>query len=296
MIRSMTGFGEAAGEYDGAHYFLELRSINNRYFKPVIRLPEELQGLEAELDSALRKRISRGTVTLTARCSDTSESAAHEVNYRALDRYLEQIRKSEQTQKTGASIDVAALLHLPGVLQPPADEEERMAKARAAVLDLVEKACDRLMQMREHEGRAIHEDLSSQASEISGRLERVAALAPGVIEEYEKRLRARIQAMVADAGLKIEPSDLIREIAVYAERTDIAEEVTRLRAHLKQFGEMLSDNGGKPIGRTMDFLAQEMLREANTIASKSPDAEIAGLIVEVKGAIDRIKEQAANVE
>ncbi|MCK6478560.1 MAG: DUF1732 domain-containing protein, partial [Phycisphaerales bacterium] len=113
---------------------------------------------------------------------------------------------------------------------------------------------------------------------------------------YEQRLRQRIEAMLKEAQVKVDAVDLIREIAVYAERTDIAEEISRLGGHLEQFADLLKPDSDKPVGRTLDFLAQEMLREANTIASKSPDAGISRLIVEVKGAIDRIKEQAANVE
>jgi uncharacterized protein (TIGR00255 family) len=117
-----------------------------------------------------------------------------------------------------------------------------------------------------------------------------------VIAEYEKRLRTRIDTLLAEASVKVEPMELVREIAVYAERTDIAEEIKRLTAHLEQFGDLVSGKDGRPVGRTLDFLAQEMLREANTIASKSPDAQVSRLTVEIKGAIDRIKEQAANVE
>ena len=142
MIRSMTGFGEASAQSAGAHYFVEVRSLNSKYFKAAIRLPEAFQGLEAEMETALRRRVHRGTVTLTGTCTDTSESAAFEVNHLALQRYVEQIRKTPVVASGQMSIDVGALLALPGVLQPPANEEARLHRARAAFLPLLDKACD----------------------------------------------------------------------------------------------------------------------------------------------------------
>lgn len=292
----MTGFGESSAEHDGLHYFVEVRSLNSKYFKAVIRLPDEFQGLEAEMDAVLRRRLSRGTVTLTCTCTDVGATAALEVNERALARYIEQVRRVLPAAGAGASLDIAALLALPGVLQPPTNEEERIARARAGFMPLVERACDGLLAMRAREGAALREDLLRQHELIAGRLAAIGHRAPGVVAEYERRLKARIDQMIADAGLALEPVELIKEIGVYAERTDIAEEVTRLKGHLEQFTGLVAGADGRPIGRTLDFLTQEMLREANTIASKSPDSEISRAIVEVKGAIDRIKEQVQNVE
>lgn len=291
----MTGFGEASVQIDGAHYVLELRSLNNKYFKAVIRLPEMFQGLEPELETALRKRIDRGTVTLTASCSDDSADAAYEINTRALERYLEQLRPLAEG-RSDFRLDPAALLTLPGVLRPPGDGEQRLARARKAFTKLLDQACDQLIAMRRREGESLRDELLSHRQYISERLRSVSERAPTVVAEYEARLKARIDAMVQEADITVEPADLIREIAIYAERTDIAEEIARLSAHLDQFAELLTSAEGRPLGRTLDFLSQEMLREANTIASKSPDAGISRQIVEVKGAIDRIKEQAQNVE
>ncbi len=296
MIRSMTGYGEASLHDGGVHYFLELRALNSKFFKVGMRLPEDLQGLEAELEAELRRRIHRGGVTLTVRCSDSSTAAAYSINQDALARYLKQIESAPRPKGVELVIDAGALLSLPGVLQSPVDEEERLHKAREVLLDLMRKACDQLTAMRAREGEALLADLREHAALISEKLARIAARAPRVVEDYEKRLRARIDSMLQEINLKVEPADLIREIAVYADKTDIAEEVARLRGHLEQFGELISDKEGRPIGRTLDFLAQEMLREANTIASKSSDAEISRDIVEVKGAIDRIKEQVQNAE
>jgi uncharacterized protein (TIGR00255 family) len=288
----MTGYGEATSTLDGAHYFVEIRSLNNKYFKSTVRLPDEIQGLEAEIEQKLREKLSRGTITLNARVNDSTASAAYTINTAALAKYSEQIQK---VPGFAGKVELAALLTLPGVLQPPSDEEARFDKARAAVLPLVDKACEALMVMREREGTMLVADLRDNLKQIADRLSTVKDRAPTVVADYELRLKTRIETMLRDAGHAVEAVDLIREIGSYAERTDIAEEIKRLGAHLEQFDELLLGNG-KPVGRTLDFLSQEMLREANTIASKSPDAIISRNAVEIKGAIDRIKEQVQNIE
>lgn len=291
----MTGFGEASRHQGGAHYHLELRSLNNRYFKASIRLPDDLQGLEAELEAALRSRISRGALTLIAKVSDTSSDATYVVNEAALRGYLEKIEALPQPRNATLTIDAANLLALPGVLQPP-DDEERLHKARAAFMSMLDAAVAQLVEMRESEGRKLDDELRLHQRVISEKLERVCARAPQVVQEYERRLKERTERLLQQAGFTAEPSDVIRDVAAFSEKADIAEEIQRLGGHIAQFSELLDAPADKPVGRTLDFLAQEMLREANTIGSKCADAEIARDVVEIKGAIDRIKEQVQNVE
>lgn len=302
----MTGFGEASSESAGVHYFLEVRSLNNRYLKATIRLPEEFQGLEAEIEAALRARITRGSVTVTGSCTDPSASAAFTINHRALSSYIDQLKSTKQVASGDVKVDIGPLLSLPGVLQPPADEEARLEHARAAFMSLLEKSCKDLEKMREREGETLLKDLLAQHDTIIAQLAVVKQHAPKVVSDFEARLRQRMQTLMTEMGMQAAPIDIVREIAAWAEKTDISEEITRLGGHMEHFTDLL--NGGigggaakgkdkdKPVGRTLDFLAQEMLREANTMASKSNDATISRAIVEVKGAIDRIKEQAANVE
>jgi len=292
----MTGYGEAAREVSGAHYFLEIRSLNAKYFKSVIRLPDEFQGLEPELEAALRKRLTRGTVTVSGACTDASASAAQTVNHEALASYIDQIRRAGPVQRGEAGVDVGSLLMLPGVLQAPANEEERIQTARGIYVDLLGKALDGVLAMRVREGETTRDDLVKHLNVISEKLESVTERAPLVVDEYQERLRARVDGMLKELGVSVEPADLVREVAVYAERSDIAEELTRLAAHVDQFRDIVSGEAEDPVGRTLDFVAQEMLREANTIASKCNDAQIARDIVVIKGAVDRIKEQVQNVE
>jgi len=292
----MTGFGEASAQVSGAHYFVEVRSLNSKYFKAVIRLPEEFQLLEAEIETQLRHRLQRGSIFMTANYSDVTGEFAYQVNDKAIAHYIEQLKRVPQVAAGQVQIDMGALLTLPGVLQPPADEEQRLAHAREALRDLVEKACDKVIAMRTREGAYVMADLKSHRDEIAARLKDISERSPQVSNEFEKKLRTRIAQMVKEAGLNVEPVDIIREIAIAAERSDISEEIARLSGHLDQFAHLTSGKDAKPVGRTLDFLTQEMLREANTIASKCGDAEISRWTVEIKGAIDRIKEQVQNVE
>ena len=295
MIRSMTGFGDASARESGVEYSVEIKSVNNKYFKAILRLPDALQSLEAECEVLLRRKLDRGSVVLTIAVSDTTESAAMTINTNALDRYVEQLSGSRSIGVSGARLDLASLVSLPGVLVPPADEGDRHEKAKAVLLPVIEKACDQLIEMRTREGADLEHDLMAQHASIAENLGAVVEQAPSIVADYEKRLRTRIEALLADAEITVDQVELIREIAVYAEKTDIAEEITRLRGHLKQFEDRITGNDGSPVGRTLEFLIQEMLREANTMASKSPSAVIAQRIVEIKGAIDRIKEQVLNV-
>lgn len=296
MIRSMTGFGEASAQVDGVQYAVEIRSLNGKYFKSTIRLPDDLQSLEPALENAARKRLTRGTVTIIVSCADSSESAALQVNVSALEKYIEQVRQAPGVARGDATIDAANLLSMPGVLLPPREDESRLGRALEAIQGILEEACTKLIAMREREGAALHKELRTYAREITDRLEEVAKRAPNVVQEYHDRLRQRVATMLEEAQVTAEPGDLVREVAIFADRSDIAEEISRLRGHLDQFHDLIDDDADRPIGRTLDFLAQEMLREANTIASKSSDSEISRQIVEIKSGIDRIKEQVQNVE
>jgi uncharacterized protein (TIGR00255 family) len=295
MIRSMTGFGDASANVNGTFYGVEVRSVNNRYYKAQVRLPDELQGLEAEIDSAVSKRLSRGSIIVTVRYVDTSANAAAQINTNAIQRYLEQLLAVPGLEHDSTRVDLGALINLPGVIISETGEE-RMRGARSVLIGLVNDACDKVEAMRAREGRTLLDDFDKHCRVIAQHLAVIKERVPATVQLYQERLRQRMQSLLSDLGAAVREEDLIREVAIYAERTDIAEEVARLEGHLAQFSEIISSEGGEPSGRTLDFLAQELLREANTIASKCLDVEISRRIVEVKGAIDRIKEQAQNVE
>ena len=298
MIRSMTGFGDAAGEQDGVHYALELRSLNNKYFKASIRMPEQIAGLEAEIESALRKAVHRGSFTVTVKMRLSDAKAASRVNDEALLLYLDHLEtiKNKINDDQSVNIDLTALLALPGVLQPAEDDETIISKARPVLLDLLKQAIEKMNAMRIAEGEALAADLMKHREVILNRTTEVESRAAVVIDEYHDRLRSRVDQLMARAELSVGENDLIKEVAVYADRSDISEEISRTKGHLDQLQQIIDREDQEPVGRTLDFLAQELLREANTIASKSNDATISKAVVEVKSAIDRIKEQVQNVE
>jgi uncharacterized protein (TIGR00255 family) len=293
MIISMTGFGDAHAERDGTHYAVEIRSLNNRYFKPVIKLPETVSGLEPELESMLREKLGRGSITYILKMRSDSAEAAYHINTQALKSYLEQLQAVKGIDRL-VQIDLASLVQLPGVCQEPRDETDEMERHGPVVRELTAKAIVKLNAMRSREGEQLFAELMRHVGVISGNLKEIETRAPFVVDEYHKRLSQRVAQLLSKAELKVNEPDLIKEVAVFAERADIAEEIQRLRSHLGAFEQSCRD--GEHAGRKLDFITQEMLREANTIASKANDGQIARHIVEIKGAIDRLKEQVQNVE
>ncbi|MFW6336180.1 MAG: YicC/YloC family endoribonuclease [Phycisphaeraceae bacterium] len=297
MIRSMTGFGDAARESSSIHYALELRSLNNKYFKALVRLPEELVAFEAELESALRKRVQRGSITLTVKIKDSATGRASRINDAVLLSYIDHLEAiRHKVRDHSIHIDLTQLLALPGVIDTGRDPATLMNESRPILHELLERAVERLNEMRMNEGQSIMEELVRQLDVIRGQLEIVRERSPAVVEEYQRKLHERIRELAASAELKVGEADLLKEVAVFADRVDVNEEVQRIFAHVEQFNAMLECEGHEPAGRTLDFIAQELLREANTVAAKSNDKSISQAVVTMKSAIDRIKEQVQNVE
>jgi uncharacterized protein (TIGR00255 family) len=293
-LMSMTGFGAASGEVENVHYDVEVRSVNNRYLKVSLRLPESLSGLEGRIEKVARQALQRGSVSLSVRMKLPDEQAVYSVNTVALMNYLDQLRPLEVEANPTLRVDLGSLMQLPGVCQPP-PLEELAEKTADGLLELVDQALAELRAMRQREGGAIGEDLLANAALIDEKLQAVDARKDTVLQEYHDRLRQRVETLTAQAKINLDEETLAREVAIFAERSDVAEELSRLGTHVKEFLQMCR-NGDGPIGRKLDFMAQEMLREANTIGSKSTDPQIARAVVDMKTAIDRIKEQAANIE
>ena len=293
MIVSMTGFGDAVAEKNGTHYAVEIRSLNNRFFKAVIKLPDTVSGLEPELESLLREQLGRGSVTYILKLRSESAEAAYKINTNALKAYIDQLSNIKGIDGN-LKLDLGALLGLPGVCQEPRDETDEIAEHGPLIRELSIKAVIKLNGMRQREGESLFKDLMKHAKVITTSLAEIEKRAPLVIEEYHKKLTQRVNQLIGKAELQLDSTVLCKEVAVFAERTDISEEIQRLTSHMEAF-ENACRTGEHP-GRKLDFITQEMLREANTIASKANDAPIARQIVEIKGAIDRLKEQVQNVE
>jgi uncharacterized protein (TIGR00255 family) len=294
MINSMTGYGQSEGQVDGVSYAVEIKTVNNRYLKTIIKLPEAVAFLEQNIEKLLRTHLARGTVNYVLRLRNATAEVLFDIDETALKTFADKLERVVSSSGISASIDVASLLSLPGILVPPMPDEQLAQKIKDAVLNITEQALDKLKQMRAAEGAALDEDLKSNCDTIEEHLERIYARSSEVPQEYSKKLRKKIDDLLAAANVQLDEETLAREVAVFAERSDIAEEISRLRSHLQQFTN--SCQGSGEAGRRLDFISQEMLREVNTIASKACDDEVAHLVIDMKCRIDRIKEQVQNVE
>lgn len=294
MIHSMTGFGSAHRVEGDLEYALEIRSLNSRYFKITIKLPEFLQFAEGEIEKMVRRRLARGTVTYALRVRGGNERICGKIDHSALQRYVDQLSSAHVPDGITPSIDLAMIAALPGICQTPELGDEQR-KEQLAVLDqLTHQALDALIEMRREEGRAICADLLAVCAQARDELGKIEVEAPNVVEEYHERLKSRVAMFMERGGYEFNEEGIIRELAIFADRSDINEEVTRLKSHFDQFEE--SCKQGDQVGRKLDFVTQELLREANTIGSKTNLVSISRSVVEMKGMIERLKEQVQNVE
>ncbi len=294
MIQSMTGYGVVEHVEEDVSYVLEIRGVNHRYLKVSIKVPDRWQFLEGAIERVLRDRLSRGSVACVLRVRSENDLGPCSINTAVLQSYVDRLAKVQVPAGAQATIDFGSVLLIPGVTELPETDDETRQRQKALVETLTARLVDALIKMRREEGKALREALLESCGVIQGRLSGVAQRAPLVVGEYHERLKTRVAQLMAAGGFELQEEGLMREVAIFAERCDISEEVTRLHSHLDQFLELCDRE--EPVGRTLEFLAQEMLREANTIASKSNDAVIARHVVEIKGLIDRLKEQVQNVE
>ena len=294
MIKSMTGYGVAEGELNGVTYAVEIKAVNNRYFKTRVKLPEPVAFLEDAVEKLLRDELERGSINYTLRLKDVSANVFFAIDEQALASYIERLKAVAAAANVESSIDLAALMSLPGMLVPVLPDKETAAKVREVVLKVSGEAISRVNEMRQREGAALAADVGGHCEAIKVSLDKIRPRVGEVIGQYHKKLEKRVNALLAAAKLELNEETLAREVAVYAERCDIAEELSRLDSHLEQFAASCESDG--QAGRRLDFISQEMLREANTIASKSLDTEIVQCVVEIKCCIDLIKEQVQNVK
>ncbi len=297
MIQSMTGYGEAEARICGLDYVVEVKTVNNRYLRTEIKMPDALASVEDQIERLLRKRLFRGTVYYTLRIKGTVARALFDVDEAALRDLIERLGRVRSSVDSPAEmgIDLATLMTMPGVLRPAEPSAQEIQEITEGVLALSQQAIERLRQMRAAEGRFLDADLQTHSEAMARDLKEIQARREVVMQEVAHRLRKRVDDLLAEAKLKLDEETLAREVAILAERSDISEEIARLQSHLSQF-EQARAIDGEQVGRRLDFISQEMFREANTIASKASDIEIARRIVDVKCRIDRIKEQVQNVE
>lgn len=294
LLLSMTGHGEAHGRRNDVSVVAEIRAINSRHFKLSMRAGECFLSLEPRVEAVVRKRVRRGTVLVNLKVDRESSPDHYCLNDLVLQGYRSQLEQLCRKLPVAEPVRLEALLTLPGVVEDRTVERECTETDWPLIEEVLGGALDHLCQMRREEGRAMAEDLESNCQAILDQLNHVVEQAPRVIENYRSRLTERINALLREYEKQVEPAAMAREVGLMAERSDISEELVRLRSHIDQFRAMMQASESN--GRKLDFLTQEMFRESNTIGSKANDAGIAARIVEVKAMIERMREMVQNVE
>ncbi len=295
-LRSMTGYAQARIEQDGWALRLSVRSVNHRFLDLHFHLPEGFEVFEPRLRQALRQRARRGHIDVTLHF-EPAGGAAVQVNRTLAAAYLEAARDLGQQFGIQAEPDVAAILRLPGVIAPAglrAEDDEELA---ASILSCLQEALSKLDEMRLSEGRLLAEEMADRLARVEENAARIAALADPLCPAYARRLQARLEELLGASP--IDPARLAQEAALIAEHSDISEEVARLNSHVRQFSALLASSA--EAGKKLDFLLQEMQREANTLLSKTPGLGAEALAItdralEVKADIEKLREQVQNIE
>lgn len=293
LVQSMTGAGTAEGDSEVGRLTLECRSVNGRGLNIKIHLASECHGLEVAMEARVRQRIRRGSVRLAGLVSDSRPGIEPELNTE----FGAQVAKrlDEFAEHVGKTVALSDILAFPGVVEGLSRSSPKLSRELPeGVSRLLDKALDAMVGDRVREGEATTSVMLGEVESIGEALEEIRVLAPQIVEDYRERLLQRVNEFLDGRARAMEPADVIREVAVFADRVDISEEIQRLALHGAKAREVLLGSG--PVGRQCEFLVQEMLREVNTLGSKSPDVHVAHLVVRMKSGIDKLKEQAANLE
>ena len=291
MIRSMTGFGAGRASSGGEEVAVELRSVNQKFCEVKARLPRELAALEPGLVRQIKDRLARGGIDLSLRRTGPGGSMAPRVDGPLAEAYARAYAEVQARLGLQDPLRLADIVAAEGVIR--LDERDTdLDAARAASEKALTAALEALLAMREREGEALQADLEARLATALALVAQVEVLAPQAVEHHRTRLAERIKELTQ--GIPLDPARLAQEVALLADRTDVAEEITRLRSHLGQARALLG--GREPAGRRLDFLVQEMHREVNTIGSKSQHAGLSGLVVSLKVEVERMREQVQNVE
>ena len=292
MVRSMTGFGRAKKEIDSLDITVEIKSVNHRYFEFSARLPRSYNFLEEKLKSFLSEYISRGKVEISVMIEDNSQNATMvEIDRDYANAYITALKQLSKEFKIKNDIGASSFVgnnDLFKVRRKVADDQT----VQNAVLTVAKEALDNFIEMRSIEGERLLNDVKSRTAYILKKVEFIEERSPETVKLYKERIEQKIKELLNDTAP--DEQRILTEVAIFADKVAVAEETVRLRSHIKQFEDLLSDT--KPVGRKLDFIVQEMNRETNTIGSKAQDIEIAHTVVDIKSEIEKIREQIQNME
>jgi uncharacterized protein (TIGR00255 family) len=298
VLLSMTGHGEARVVQPHLTLSIELRAVNNRYLKVNWRAPEPYNQLEAEAERHIRQHLHRGSVQATLRVQRVARVADFPLNTVALRAYVEQVRIvcGELAWPEAAPALLAGVLALPGVAPDSVHPSLNLQEDWPIIAEALTAALGQLDQMRRVEGQAMAGELLGLLDQIDATTARLREYLPSMVQTYQNRVVERVRKLLADSGVTLEAKDLIRETAIFADRADISEELTRLASHVEQARALIGAEEGESPGRRLEFLTQEMGREANTIGSKAGDVFVARQAIELKAILERFRELIQNIE
>ncbi len=293
----MTGFGEAEQDSDLGRVRVMMRTVNHRYLNVQIRVPNGMDRLQSVLEARLRSRFARGHLTLRVSLDSSAadDPDAVPVDVERARGYRNALRRLQEELGLGGSVDVGLIAAFREVFRAPDPDDDAADLDPELVLELTDRAADQVLEMREAEGARLARDLSGRVDAMEAELETIEQRAPERLVEHRDRLRESVRELL-DGQAPVDEERIAREIAHLAERWDIHEEVVRFRSHLAMFRDTLESGSPDGVGKRFGFIAQEILREVNTMGSKANDAQVAAHVVNLKGEVERLREQLENVE
>ncbi len=293
MIRSMTGYGKQNLSVEGREYQIEIKSVNHRYLDINVKIPKAISYLEETIKKEISNKIKRGKIDVFVSFENNSEEGRKiEINKQLAKLYIEQLKELAQEEKIESNIEVMDIAKIPDVLTIKVDEEN--SKIKDEIKQVTQGAVTRILEMKNLEGEKISQDLLQRIRNIQSKIVEISAKSTGLIEEYVVKLEKRVKELLKND--EVDKSRLAQEVVIYADKCSIEEEITRLKSHIFQFENLISNNQDGAIGKKLDFIIQEMNRETNTIGSKANNLEITNGVIDIKTEIEDIREQVQNIE
>ncbi len=292
MIRSMTGYGKGSLNIEGREYQVEIKSVNHRYLDINIKMPRTLSYLEETVKKEISEKIKRGKIDVFVTFENNSQEGRNiKINKELAKIYINQLKELAQEENIASNIEVIDIAKFPDILTIKTDEEDE--KIKNEIIQATKEATDKIVEMKSIEGRKIAQDLLARIEKIENKIEEISKKSTGLIEEYVVKLEKRIKEILQTE--EIDKTRLAQEVVIYADKCSIEEEITRLKSHIYQFKNLITDNN-ETIGKKLDFIIQEMNREINTIGSKANNLEITNGVIDIKTELEDIREQIQNIE
>lgn len=290
-MKSMTGFGRASLESNGKNYIIEIKTVNNKYSDITVKSPKRLSFMEDKIRKQIANRITRGKVEVSVSFFDFSNKSKNVVlNKEVAKEYIKQLREIADENNLSENISVVEIAELPDILNSiDSDNDEEIASEALQCLNM---ALDSLIEMRKAEGENIKQDLLVRIERVQNLVDKIAENSKGIVEEYVSKLEKRVKEILKTDV--VDENRIAQEAVIYADKTSIEEELTRLNSHIVQFKELVNSDG--PVGKKLDFMIQEMNRETNTIGSKAGSGEITKAVIDLKVELEDIREQIQNIE